>query len=122
MDDKLYKRSQDLIKKECCNYFPEECASLGEKCPMMGLEKDIAGNPLYKMCSWFKNYVVVRDDKLLHDILSNSSSDDFESRECTICGKMFVVTDGRQTTCATCRTMDAKLKGIVKRRKKIAKR
>lgn len=122
MDDKLYKRSQDLIRKECCNYFTDTCVGLDKKCPMMGFYKDSAGNPAYKMCSWFKNYVLVLDDTLLHDILSNSSADDFESKECSICGKMFVASDGRQTTCVACRKMDAKMKGIVKRRKKIGKR
>ena len=123
MDDKLYKRSQDLIKRECPNYSTDGqlCFGLDKRCPMMGFYKDSAGNTAYKMCSWFKACVLPYDDKLMHDMLS-SSSEDFESKECSVCGKSFAATDGRQTTCASCRAMDAKMKNIVKRRKKIGKR
>jgi len=122
MDDKLYKRSQILIRQECCNYFPDICVGLDKRCPMMGFYKDHSGNPAYKICSWFNDYVLVRDDKLLHDILSNSSSEDFESKECSICGKMFVPADGRQTACTACRGLNSKMKTIMKRGKKIGKR
>jgi len=122
MDDKLYRRCQDLIRKECCNYFPEECVGINKKCPMSLSYKDSEGRPAYKMCSWFENFVLIRDDKLWHDILSNSSSDNFESKECSVCGKMFVATDGRQTMCATCRTMDPKMKIVAKRRKNSVKK
>jgi hypothetical protein len=124
MDEKLYRQQQTLIRKECANYSGENnwCVGLDKKCPLMIFYKDGGGSPAYKSCSWFDKYVLIRDDKLLHDVLSSSSSEDFESKTCSVCGKLFVAGDGRQTACSACRALDPKMKKITKRVTRIGKR
>ena len=119
MDDKLYKRFQDLAKTECCNYFPDICVGLDKKCSVVNCGKLEDGRIAQKMCSYLKNIVLPLNDKLMNDYLTNHSDEEFLSKECSVCGKMFVPSDGRQTTCATCRALDNKQKRRVKR---IAKR
>ena len=122
MDDKLYKRFQDLARTECCNYFPDICVGLDKKCPVVNCGKTEDGRLAQKVCSYLKNIVLPSNDKLMNDYLTNHSDEEFISKECTVCGKMFVPSDGRQTTCATCRSLDGKQKRRTKRLvKRIAK-
>jgi hypothetical protein len=115
MDNKLYKRFQNLARTECCNYFPDMCILLDKKCPVVCCGKTEDGQPAQKMCSYLKDVVLQLDDKLMNDYLTNHSDEVFVNKECSICGKTFVPSDGRQTTCATCRAMDSKQKRQVKR-------
>jgi hypothetical protein len=77
--------------------------------------------PHYKMCSWFKNAVLPSDDKLMSRFMINSTAEDSGIKECSLCGKMFYATDGRQTTCKECRSMDSRRKNSMKRMKKHVK-
>ena len=115
MDDNLYRRFQDLAKKECCNYFPDICAGLDRACPVVNCGKMEDGRLAQKMCSYLKDIVLPMDDKLMNDYLANHSDEVFFNKECAVCGKQFVPSDGRQTTCARCRAMDSKQKRSVKR-------
>lgn len=115
MDDKLYRKFQELARKSCCNYFPDICVGLDKKCPVVNCGILESGQLAQKMCSYLKGIVLPLDDKLMNDYLTNHSDEAFDSKECTICGKPFVPSDGRQTTCASCRAMDSKQKRRVKR-------
>jgi tRNA(Ile)-lysidine synthase TilS/MesJ len=119
MDEKLYRKLQDLVKKECCNYFTDVCIILDKKCPMVYCIRNEEGKLDQKMCKHFKNYVLPANDILYHEYLAETSSDISNSKECSICGKSFVSTDGRQTTCSVCRALDSKMKNLAKKTRKI---
>ena len=119
MDEKLYKKFQDLAKNECPNYFTDVCVGLDKRCPVVYCGKLEDGRNNQKMCSYLRDVVLKLNDKLMNDYLTNHSDEDFVSKECTICGKPFVPSDGRQTTCASCRALDGKQR---RRAKRIGKR
>jgi len=122
MDDKLYRKLQELVKKECCNYFKDVCVILDEKCPMVYCIKNEEGKLDQKMCKWFKNYVLPANDILYHDYLQGSSKEVSNAKECSICGKSFISNDGRQTTCSVCRALDSKMKRLAKKTKKLTRK
>jgi len=122
MDNGLYKDIQDLIRRECCNCISGECVPRSVPCDILAPVEMVGELPKYKMCSWFKNAVLPLDDKLQYRVLAKTHDDASDFKECTLCGKMFYSTDGRQTTCKECRTMDSRRKNSVKRMKKNVKR
>lgn len=122
MDNKLYKDMQDLIKRECCNCISGECVPRSIPCDMLFVNLSCDEQPKYKMCSWFKNAVLPVNDKLMSRFMISSTLEDDGIKECSLCGKMFYSTDGRQTTCKDCRTMDSRRKNIMKRAKRNVKR
>lgn len=115
MDEKLYRRFQDLARTECCNYFTDICVGLDKKCPVVNCGKLEDGRTAQKMCNYLRDIVLPLKDDLMNDYLTNHSDEDFVNKECSVCGKMFVPTDGRQTTCSKCRAMDSKQRRWVKR-------
>lgn len=119
MDERLYKRFQDLARARCSNYFPDICVGIDERCPVVNCGKLEDGRSSQKMCSYLRDVVLPLDDKLMNDYLMNHSDETFTSKECAVCGKPFVPNDGRQTSCVSCRALDNKQKRRVKR---IAKR
>lgn len=121
MDSKIYRRSQELIRKECCNFDSAgNCVGIGKKCQMFLNQTDECGLPIYKICSWFKNNVLPYDDKLQHDFLS-SINENIDSKICILCGQPFIPKDGRQTMCLKCKTMDSRVKNAMRRRGKSGK-
>lgn len=115
MDDKLYKKFQDLAKSECCNYFPDSCVGINKKCPVVNCGRTDDGRLAQKMCNYLIENVLPLKDTLMNEYLTNHSGEDFDNKECSVCGKMFVPSDGRQTMCVACRAMDSKQKRRVRR-------
>lgn len=121
MDSKIFKKCQELIKRECCNYSSGDCIALDEECAMLNIQRNEAGEQRYRVCSWFKQNVLPTDDKLQHEFMSSTDAENINSKVCALCGGMFIPKDGRQTMCSKCKALDSRMKNIERRRKRYGK-
>ena len=83
------KQAKALIRESCCNYEDGNCILLDAPCAQM-----ISGS---LCCRWFR-WAVLPQDALLESILTASA----ETKQCVVCGKVFVPKSNRAKYCPDC--------------------
>ena len=83
------KKARAMIRESCCNYENGNCILLDDLCAQI-ISCSIC-------CRWFR-WAVLPQDALLETILTGNA----ETKQCVVCGKLFVPKSNRAKYCHDC--------------------